>query len=482
MRDSAVIVRLATACCLTVFAAPLAAQQRPAATRPESLDVCPGPCEPKRVWTAIGEGLLINLLVNRIDVAMNPPDGAHFAVGPDTWASNLRLGWTWDDNKFSTNMFEHPYHGSTYFNAGRSNGMNFWESAPLTFLGSWSWEFFGEAVRPSLNDFFMTSFGGIAVGEMLHRAGALIRDNRATGSRRTWREISSTLVDPVGSFNRLIFGRTNDIGPNPIEHFPNALGLRLSTGARVVGDSSGGLDNSAAAGTVLFDIRYGDAFAAGYRQPWDVFRMRAQVSFGQTAAGGGLNLLEAVGRLYGSELSPAGARNRHQATIWQRYDYRNNPAQVFGGQSIGAGFVSEWGTGGAWSVRTAAGLEAIVMGAVQGDSASTTGLRTYDFGPGLGIGLAASLSKNGTERVSGSYRSDYIHSVSGFVADHYVHMASLEAQVPLRNNVGIGAAGYLYLRNSRYPGLAKQNRRYPEFRVYLTWLLDYRPAAVEGSR
>ena len=66
-------------------------------------------------------------------------------------------------------MFAHPYHGGLYFNAGRSNGLTFWESAPLAFLGSWTWEYLGETHRPALNDFFMTSFGGIALGEVFHR-------------------------------------------------------------------------------------------------------------------------------------------------------------------------------------------------------------------------------------------------------------------------------------------------------------------------
>ncbi|NGM90672.1 DUF3943 domain-containing protein, partial [Parapusillimonas sp. SGNA-6] len=36
--------------------------------------------------------------------------------------------WDWDDNQFTTNQFDHPYHGQLYFNAFRSNGYNFYQS------------------------------------------------------------------------------------------------------------------------------------------------------------------------------------------------------------------------------------------------------------------------------------------------------------------------------------------------------------------
>lgn len=93
----------------------------------------------------------------------------------ESWARNLRMGWEWDENNFVINMIMHPFHGSQYFNAGRSNCLRYWESVPLAFFGSWVWEFFGETHRPSLNDFFMTSFGGIALGEMTTRVTAQLR-------------------------------------------------------------------------------------------------------------------------------------------------------------------------------------------------------------------------------------------------------------------------------------------------------------------
>src|SRR5690606_4472374 len=40
--------------------------------------------------------------------------------------------WDWDDNQFTTNHLDHPYHGQLYFNAFRSNGYNFYQSSIAT--------------------------------------------------------------------------------------------------------------------------------------------------------------------------------------------------------------------------------------------------------------------------------------------------------------------------------------------------------------
>ncbi len=112
-----------------------------------------------------------------------------FKVSLSSWWENLRYGFEWDFNSFSINQFGHPYQGGLYFNAGRANGLSFWESAPLAALGSATWEYFGEKNHASINDFVTTTMGGIALGEMFHRAGWLVRDARESGGKRRTKEI-----------------------------------------------------------------------------------------------------------------------------------------------------------------------------------------------------------------------------------------------------------------------------------------------------
>ncbi|MEE9576886.1 MAG: DUF3943 domain-containing protein, partial [Gemmatimonadota bacterium] len=80
----------------------------------------------RKVGLAIGEMFGVNALVWFYNEYIRQGGFTH--VSPQTFATNLSDGFFFDDNHFSNNMFGHPYHGSLYFNAARSNGLNYWES------------------------------------------------------------------------------------------------------------------------------------------------------------------------------------------------------------------------------------------------------------------------------------------------------------------------------------------------------------------
>ena len=199
---------------LSLTGASVAAGQSPDSTRRRA-------CGDLKAALAVQEALATNLAINRFDawVLREPWAKADFK----SWSDNLRLGWEWDENAFQTNMLGHPFHGSMYFNSGRANCLSYWESVPLAFLGSFTWEFFGETYRPSLNDFFMTSFGGIALGEMTHRVAATIRDTEQAGAWRVIREMAATVLNPMDGLNRLFRGEWTRTGRNPADHDPGRI-------------------------------------------------------------------------------------------------------------------------------------------------------------------------------------------------------------------------------------------------------------------
>lgn len=419
-------------------------------------------CGRKHQVRAVAEAMAVNVAVNRWDAWGRSQPWAK--VGFSSWSSNIRRGWEWDENEFGTNMFSHPFHGSLYFNAGRDNCLDFWESAPLAFLGSWTWEYLGERFRPALNDFFMTSFGGIGLGETFHRVAATIRDNRAQGGGRLWREIGALVVDPVGGLNRLVRGDWSRVGPNPPEHDFGAFFFRFHVGGRFVGDS-GSLRHANGAATIITDLGYGDPYTKRFERPFDVFSVRLQL----TPGGGGLNLLQAAGRLYEHELTGAGARNRHLFVVNQRYEYVNNPAYRFGGQSIEAGIESRWRIArGDYHVRGKATADAIVLGAIDAPFAGV-GERTYDFGPGVGLTASLVLERHQVNLLEWYNRLEYVHSVSGAQSDHYVAFTGLEGTLTLARGMGIGVCLSTYARASRYTDKPPENREFPELRVFFTW-------------
>ncbi len=418
---------------------------------------------------AVLEGVATNIFLNRVDAwvfnSYAPRDGYWARVTPETWSQNLRLGWVWDTDDFMTNVFLHPYHGATYFGFGRANGLDFWESTPLPFVGSLEWEYFAETTRPSLNDLYNTSFGGVVTGEVIHRLLALIRDNRATGLARVLRELAAVPLDLPGSVVRLLKGKGLRVYANPPDREPSHFGLRFQSGAQLVADS-GGPNRRVLAGTALVDIDYGDPFAAPYAQPFDVFTARLRVG----TKGEPVTEMRVEGRLFGHELTRPEADARWIFTVAQKMAYNATPAYRYGAQSLDVGFVNDFALSGGLDVRTAGYAEGIVMGAVDAPKGDTLdSRRTYDFGPGVGLDLAASLDARGIPLLTARWHVAYLHAVSGSSANHFVQFPSLEAVFPLSGTLGLGLYAGWYQRRSTYATRPGEEAAFPEYRVSLVW-------------
>jgi hypothetical protein len=425
----------------TLAASPLAALQS---------DTLPSP----NAFKAVSQTVALNVLVNRLDVWLRNREWAR--VGTRSWARNFRYGWEWDEDEFPTNVFAHPYHGAMYFNAGRANGLDFFESIPVTLFGSWAWEYFGETERPSLNDFLMSGFGGVALGEIFHRVGSTIRDNSARGTGRTLREIAVLPIDPIGGLNRLVRGQWKAVGINPREHDPAAFVLRAGAGVRFA---------KAPRDAVVVDLLYGDDFAGAYKTPFDVFNMR--VIFDSH----GLNAFRASGRLYGRALNDSLTRIRHVLAVNQRYDYLRNPAHSVGGQSVEIGVNSRWRLGtrrGGYGVRTALFVDGIILGAIDAPGTGM-GLRDYDFGSGGGFRWEAALERHGAPFLLLHGRLEYLHTVSGASADHIINFSGVELAVPVTKHLGLAAQTFIFDRESHYTDRAPDKRDYPEGRLLVTW-------------
>jgi hypothetical protein len=182
--------------------------------------------QPKHFFTAAGEVVLLELLPWAYDRYVADEEFARISF--HTIRENFRKGFTYDSDHFSTNQAAHPYHGSLYFDAARSNGYGFWESGAFTLAGSLLWECCMETTAPSVNDLVNTTLGGMTRGEISHRLSVMILDNTASGSNRLWRELGAAIVNPVGAVTRLLHGDTSRDFPNPEERFPRGFALSRS--------------------------------------------------------------------------------------------------------------------------------------------------------------------------------------------------------------------------------------------------------------
>src|SRR6187399_599776 len=232
----------------------------PALSRPavsfQTVDprACAG-CPPRRLGAAFLQTTYINVFYELANL-IRGQDTAK--ITPKTWWTNMKRGWEWDLDDFAVNQIGHPYQGNNYFNAGRANGLNFWESAGLTAFGSGTWEYFGETNQASLNDFINTTLGGIALGEMFHRTAWLIRDTRATGRGRMWKEIGAMAIDPMTGVNRFISGDAEKVSEKPAEFVPTRLAAFTAAGAVWVGSDTNGAVDAQGTPFIETELLYGN--------------------------------------------------------------------------------------------------------------------------------------------------------------------------------------------------------------------------------
>ena len=468
-----------------VFAQPAVSDLRAAAAAPEN-DKRPeqasdtkrlcAACPPHRPGRALWQTTAINVFYELANLARGQVT-AH--ITPASWWDNMENGWVWDLDDFTVNQIGHPYQGNNYYNAARSNGLSFYESAAVTAFGSATWEYFGETNKPSLNDFINTTLGGIALGEMFHRAAWLVRDPHKTGKGRLWNEIGAMALDPVTGYNRFVTGDASRVGEKPEDMVPSSLGTVMSAGVLWRGSQTRVID---AAGQAFLetDLLYGNVEGGSSKTPYDAFSVRFRF-------GGGSAFSEARvrGRLLGHPLKDG----KLQFNVLQTYDYQSNDAYATGSQS----FETSLGTTMEVSDRTKLLLMGwgglTVLGAIDslplgltekpdeedGHSDAGQGVsegpRFYDYGPGSNFGGIAYLTRNRRTLGTMMYEGRQLYSLDGVRANHFLQRLRLDVLVPVRGRFGVGTSVEYFFRKSYYqdPEHTRQTYKYPQVRAYLTW-------------
>ena len=408
---------------------------------------------------AFGEVFLTNFVVWSYDRYIRPGGGEGFRVGIQSWKDNALNGFEWDDNQFSTNQLGHPYHGSLYFNAARSGGYDFWESIPFAFGGSFMWEYFGETHNPAFNDWIATSVGGTSLGETFFRLSTVVTDNTATGSGRTWKELGGLAISPLRGFNRIITGDWSKVQANPPDRYPKSYGVTYRVGFRTVGqDHLWDTDTT----RVFMDMtaRYGDPFLGEYKKPFDSFDWGAQLNFGDKKTFGAMHTR---GILYGAEIKRTD-KAHHVLAAFQHYDYYNNNAYEFGGQSVGASLLSNVSASEDFRVRTQLDMNVLLLGGTKSDYINSSG-RNYDYGPGLGFKFSGTFFAKGRPFLLLSHDEYWIHSMNGTAAEHYVTASRVRVDVPLPQKLAVSVDYLLYTADRNYRDYPDVYSRVPELRT-----------------
>lgn len=362
----------------------------------DSIDVVRLDKEHESFWRAAAETFGLNMGLWAFDRYIQKGDFAY--ISWSTIKENFKHGFEWDDDYLGTNMFAHPYNGSLYFNAGRSNGFNFWQSELFAIGGSAMWEMCMEREYPSTNDIIATPIGGAALGEVLYRTADLIIDDRATGNERFGRELAAFLVSPMRGFTRIVTGRAWEHRSTSGRMFGiPPISVEVSAGARMLAMH----DNYGFAkfgGAAEIHIEYGDRYTGDSNTPYEYFSFLMELQAMKTQPL--LSRVEIMGRLLSREIVDS---HHFKASLgmYQHFDYFDSdtvrrdvprvltracvvPYKLGTPASVGIGSMFKYEPNRHWSIDGYAHINGVVLAGILTDYYRDYH-RNYNWGSGFSV-------------------------------------------------------------------------------------------------
>jgi len=425
---------------------------------PQEPSVAPEETE-KYFGRAFIQGNAANFAVWYFDLAFIQAPYAHISF--ESWKKNVREGFEWDNSGFLTNQVLHPYQGSTYYNAARSNGYTFWESIPFTLYGSFVWEFFLERDYPSINDLITTTVGGIAMGEAGYRLSLALIDERATGYKRVLREIAALFANPMLAVNRVVYGdevlRRNRI-PRP------DLELILYSGMNRTRDEFT-LFGATPHPFLGLELNYGDPY--DFREiynPYDYFSIDWSLDVDVDNPGWDIF---AYAILYGRKLY-LGEEARGVIGFYQHFDYLENVVYKFAANGAGVGTQLLFPFCDTMSIELHLHLYGIALGGVDSDySHSRTG-RDYSLGPGAGLKTGLEYSLNSLLNFSVFFHQYWFYTLSGSDDQNTVGMFSAAVEGAIKADLKVGLEYHTY---TRWSDAGVDDSSTYGLRVYIAYVL-----------
>ncbi len=420
---------------------------------------------------------------------------AHYAyIDFHSVRDNFKNGFIWDNDNMAVNMFLHPYHGSLYFNAGRSNGLNYWQSGLIAAGGSAMWELFMESEYPSTNDIIATPIGGMALGEALFRTSDLVLDDRRTGASRFGHELAGFLISPTRGLTRIINGDAWKKRSTSGKQFgvPD-VSVDISMGIRALELKDEIFDQGLGFATTI-NVEYGDRFEAETSKPYDYFTFNANIN-GQGSQPI-ISQMNIMGRLYSWELLD-NSKDFLSIGVYQHYDFYDSdtisdvsnkiPYKFSTPASFGLGLVHKSKRFSNWSLTSFAHFNGILLGASQSDHYRLKN-RNYNLGSGFSWKLGGSLAYRDIISVAGSYEGYRIFTWKGYdrdinwetvdertldaQGDHsqaILHAISLRVDLKLKKHWYLTGIGYNYTRDTNYKYFDDIFSKTSEGRLMLTY-------------
>ena len=420
--------------------------------------------EGPRYLAAASEIVASNVLVNAVDRFVIQGDWAQTSLS--SMLHNLSSPWVFDHDDFSVNELGHPYNGSLYFAAGRSNGLGFWESAAGTVFGSATWELFGETELPSINDIVSTTMGGMVLGEIFHRVYDKL--GQAPWPLRVMASPMDTLSDAV----------FRD-GPEPLEA-SSRLAISLEAGMALpyldmAEPRDLAVGRSEPMGLVAESLSYGDPLESS-REPFSHFEQRLDLGFSAST-------YEASFFSNGSLCSfllVDEPRWRLSLGASLHYDVIFSSLINLSANSVGLSLAAARRLPGDLSLSSEVHLNAVALGTndnvflreISAEAGEDSGIRNYDFGLGEGAKVYFLASQPRLGSLSLEYAFYGLHAIpaaeetdSGFEYA-LVGILKLSYEHKTMRHLALGFAYRLYHKDAFYDSFADVHESIQSMTLY----------------
>ncbi|RNI27172.1 DUF3943 domain-containing protein [Rufibacter immobilis] len=393
-------------------------------------------------------------------------------VSTSSWRRNLRSTPEWDTDEFGINFIGHPYQGTLYFNAARSQGYNYWQSLPFAVGGSLSWEYFGENTLPSFNDMIYTPINGAALGEVLYRLSTNILDDRTRGRERVLREVAAGLVNPVRGLNRLLQGKTFQV-TNKEVYEKEPLNITLFAGVHRLNDEQDDVFGTGRNKAMLnVQLDYGNPFELQRRKPFDLFRLRVELSKGANdTLGGTINNITGYGILFGRNAQVG--KLSMLTGLFQYYDYWNTRNFELGALGFGGGLFTRLPLSKQINLYNNLHLGVIPLaGNGTRFGPDENGLRNYVYTTGLHAKLESTLSLGKYASAAFVYYHYWLHTFEGLEGSNSVGIVRPRVTVRLFKNVSLGYEHFGYTTNRRLKAYPNQRAVITDQKIFLQLFLE----------
>lgn len=419
------------------------------------------PVNKKRFYPAAGQLMLGEIVPLTFDRYIKNADYAKISfqnIGQNLSPSS----WTWDDDAFETNQIGHPYHGSLFYNAFRSNGYSFWQSVPASFVGSYIWETFAESQLPSPNDFINTGFGGIMLGEMTFRLVDKIHNNRSHGFTKQASEVLALLINPMDGFKRIVDGKWGRLTPTATGPDPPQLNTEFDLGLRKFNVNNSNPFRDGHFGLYgRMKLIYGSP-SRDYKKPFSNIYITTE--FGEDDSSK-LNIVSVHGSITGWKIYSG--KREHLAILSANYDYIKNESFFYSAESIKLNVYSEFLLSGKTKLNTSVGAGAIILSAIP--DAYPYFNRNYDYGPGISVSGSCRFSIADKFMYRINYSGNWTTTINGNQSDYFLHTITNEINIRVAKNASVSAeSGYfsLYGNYRQYDAVTK---KYPYLRLSVRW-------------